>query len=120
MYVLDEPSIGLHQRDNARLLATLRQLRDLATRSIVIEHNLDVIKTADWIVDLRPGRRRGGGTIVAQGTPEQVAKSPPATPAGSSNRCYSVSREETSAGRVFSATQLNDSQRWFGYCLRRG
>jgi excinuclease ABC subunit A len=73
MYVLDEPSIGLHQRDNERLLKTLIHLRDLGNTVIVIEHNLEVIKTADWIVDLGPKGGDGGGRIVAEGTPEQVA-----------------------------------------------
>ncbi len=73
MYVLDEPSIGLHQRDNDRLLATLRQLRDIGNTVIVVEHDEDAIRTADYVVDIGPGAGVHGGAIVAEGTPEQVA-----------------------------------------------
>ncbi|BBL74752.1 excinuclease ABC subunit UvrA [Methylomagnum ishizawai] len=72
MYVLDEPSIGLHQRDNERLLETLRRLRDLGNTVIVVEHDEDAIRTADHVVDIGPGAGVHGGRIVAQGTPEQV------------------------------------------------
>jgi excinuclease ABC subunit A len=73
LYVLDEPSIGLHQRDNERLLGTLRRLRDLGNSVIVVEHDEDAIRTADYLVDIGPGAGKAGGTIVSQGTPEQVA-----------------------------------------------
>ncbi|MFV5490252.1 excinuclease ABC subunit UvrA [Acinetobacter sp. ASP199] len=75
LYVLDEPTTGLHFHDIAKLLDILHQLRDKGNTIVVIEHNLDVIKTADWIVDLGPEGGSGGGMIIAEGTPEQVAKS---------------------------------------------
>ena len=73
MYVLDEPSIGLHQRDNDRLLRTLFRLRDLGNTVIVVEHDEDAIRSADYVVDIGPGAGIHGGQIIAQGTPEQVA-----------------------------------------------
>ena len=76
MYVLDEPSIGLHQRDNDRLLKTLAQLRDIGNTVIVVEHDEDAIRTADYVVDIGPGAGVHGGAIVAEGTPGQVAKNP--------------------------------------------
>ncbi|MDH5301173.1 MAG: excinuclease ABC subunit UvrA [Gammaproteobacteria bacterium] len=76
MYVLDEPSIGLHQRDNSRLLNTLTFLRDLGNTVIVVEHDEDAIRCADYVVDIGPGAGVHGGQIVAQGTPEQVANNP--------------------------------------------
>ena len=76
LYVLDEPSIGLHQRDNARLLETLRRLRDLGNTVIVVEHDEDTIETADYVVDVGPGAGVHGGNIVAQGTPQQVMSNP--------------------------------------------
>ncbi len=76
LYVLDEPSIGLHQRDNARLLGTLRRLRDLGNTVIVVEHDEEAIRTADWLVDMGPGAGVHGGHLVAEGTPEQVMQSP--------------------------------------------
>ena len=72
MYVLDEPSIGLHQRDNDRLLATLKHLRDLGNSVIVVEHDHDAIQAADYIVDMGPGAGEHGGQVVAQGTPEEI------------------------------------------------
>ena len=72
MYVLDEPSIGLHQRDNDRLLATLRQLRDLGNTVIVVEHDEDAIRAADYLVDMGPGAGEHGGHVVACGTPAEV------------------------------------------------
>ncbi|CAK0774924.1 excision nuclease subunit A [Gammaproteobacteria bacterium] len=76
MYILDEPSIGLHQRDNARLLDTLFQLRDLGNTVIVVEHDEDAIRHADYVVDIGPGAGVHGGRIVAQGTPAEVAATP--------------------------------------------
>ena len=76
MYVLDEPSIGLHQRDNARLLATLEQLRDLGNTVIVVEHDEEAIRSADHVVDLGPGAGVNGGRIVAQGTPDEIESDP--------------------------------------------
>ncbi len=72
MYVLDEPSIGLHQRDNGRLLETLKNLRDLGNSVIVVEHDQDAILTADHVVDMGPGAGEHGGLIIAQGTPEAI------------------------------------------------
>ena len=72
MYVLDEPSIGLHQRDNARLLTTLKHLRDLGNSVIVVEHDTDAILSADHVVDMGPGAGEHGGHIVAQGTPDDI------------------------------------------------
>ena len=74
MYVLDEPSIGLHQRDNDRLLKTLKHLRDLGNTVIVVEHDEDAIRLADYVVDIGPGAGEHGGEIVAQGKPEEIAK----------------------------------------------
>jgi len=75
LYVLDEPSIGLHQRDNDRLLGTLKHLRDLGNTVLVVEHDEDAILTADHVVDIGPGAGVHGGEIVAQGTPEDIRKS---------------------------------------------
>lgn len=76
LYVLDEPSIGLHQRDNDRLIATLHHLRDLGNTVIVVEHDEDTIRAADHLIDIGPGAGIHGGQVVAQGTPEEVAKDP--------------------------------------------
>ncbi len=76
MYVLDEPSIGLHQRDNARLLETLRYLRDLGNTVIVVEHDQEAIESADYVVDIGPGAGEHGGRIVAEGTPAEVCANP--------------------------------------------
>ncbi len=76
LYVLDEPSIGLHQRDNDRLIATLKHLRDLGNSVLVVEHDEDTIAQADYLVDVGPGAGSHGGMIVAAGTPAEVAKNP--------------------------------------------
>jgi excinuclease ABC subunit A len=76
LYVLDEPSIGLHQRDNARLLGTLRGMRDLGNSVLVVEHDEETIRAADWIVDLGPGAGVHGGELVAEGTVERILTSP--------------------------------------------
>ena len=76
LYVLDEPSIGLHQRDNARLITTLKQLRDLGNSVIVVEHDEEAIRAADYVLDMGPGAGEAGGCIVAQGTPAEVIGNP--------------------------------------------
>lgn len=74
LYILDEPSIGLHQRDNARLLKTLKNLRDLGNTVIVVEHDEETIWESDWVVDIGPGAGKHGGEVVAEGTPMQISK----------------------------------------------
>lgn len=74
LYILDEPTTGLHFHDIQQLLTVLHRLRDHGNTVVVIEHNLDVIKTADWIIDLGPEGGQGGGEIIAQGTPEDVSQ----------------------------------------------
>jgi len=76
MYVLDEPSIGLHQRDNDRLIGTLKHLRDLGNSVLVVEHDEDMIRASDWVIDIGPGAGIHGGEIVAQGTPAEVEANP--------------------------------------------
>jgi excinuclease ABC subunit A len=76
LYVLDEPSIGLHQRDNDRLLETLKRLRDLGNTVIVVEHDEDAIRSADYLIDMGPGAGTHGGTVVARGTPQEVMGNP--------------------------------------------
>lgn len=76
LYILDEPSIGLHQRDNKRLIDTLRRLRDLGNTLIVVEHDEETIRNADYVVDMGPGAGLHGGRVVAQGTPKEIEKHP--------------------------------------------
>jgi excinuclease ABC subunit A len=76
IYILDEPTTGLHFEDIRRLLAVLSRLVDQGNTVVVIEHNLDVIKTADWIIDMGPEGGDGGGLVIASGTPENVVKTP--------------------------------------------
>ena len=76
LYVLDEPSIGLHQRDNDKLIKTLQSIRDLGNSVLVVEHDEDTMRASDYIVDIGPGAGVHGGTVVAQGTPEQLAQDP--------------------------------------------
>ena len=76
LYVLDEPSIGLHQRDNDRLIATLKHLRDLGNTVLVVEHDEDTIRQADYLLDIGPGAGVAGGQVVAHGTPDEVAANP--------------------------------------------
>ncbi len=76
LYVLDEPSIGLHQRDNDRLIATLKKLRDLGNTVIVVEHDTDTMLASDYIVDIGPGAGKHGGQVIACGTPDQIKKDP--------------------------------------------
>ena len=74
LYILDEPSIGLHQRDNEKLLNTLKGMRDLGNTLIVVEHDEETIREADWVVDIGPGAGEHGGYVVAKGTPREVEK----------------------------------------------
>ena len=93
LYILDEPSIGLHQRDNERLIATLERLRDLGNTVVVVEHDEDTIRAADYVIDMGPGAGEQGGYVVAAGTPEEImqvrkARSRPTTcPGGAPSRC---------------------------------
>ena len=74
LYILDEPTTGLHFEDVNKLLTVLQELVSHGNTMVIIEHNLDVVKTADWVIDIGPEGGDGGGTVVATGTPEQVAK----------------------------------------------
>ena len=76
LYILDEPSIGLHQRDNDRLIATLKGMRDLGNTVIVVEHDEDTIRAADWVVDIGPGAGDNGGRVMAEGTPQEIEANP--------------------------------------------
>ena len=84
IYILDEPTTGLHFEDIRKLLGVINGLVDKGNTVLVIEHNLDVIKVSDWVVDMGPEGGNGGGTVVAQGTPEQVAARRRAATPGSS------------------------------------
>jgi excinuclease ABC subunit A len=110
LYVLDEPTIGLHPRDNKRLLEALKKLRDLGNTLLVVEHDREVVANADQLLDFGPGAGRGGGQIVAQGTPEKVAQrrgsvtgpylsGAKAIPVPSNRRMASFSREPKASGR---------------------
>ncbi len=90
LYVLDEPSIGLHQRDNDRLLGTLKRLRDIGNTVIVVEHDEDAIRTADYLVDMGPGAGQHGGQVIAHGTPAEVQKNPESITAAYLNGTRSI------------------------------
>jgi hypothetical protein len=92
LYVLDEPTTGLHFEDVRKLLEVLHRLVDQGNSVVVIEHNLDVIKTADWIIDMGPEGGVRGGQIVAEGTPEQVARNKASLPEPISSRCWGGDR----------------------------
>src|SRR5690606_17826705 len=76
LYILDEPSIGLHQRDNDRLIRTLERMRDLGNTLIVVEHDEDTMRAADWIVDMGPGAGEHGGRVIASGPLETILNTP--------------------------------------------
>ena len=92
LYILDEPTTGLHFDDVRKLLDVIHRLADLGNTVVVIEHNLEVIKTADWVIDLGPEAGPAGGDLVAEGTPEQIVNNRAAIPAGSSARCWQPGR----------------------------
>jgi excinuclease ABC subunit A len=114
MYVLDEPSIGLHQRDNTRLLQTLVRLRDIGNTVIVVEHDQEAIECADFVVDMGPGAGEHGGTITAQGTPTEVEANPDSLTGAylSGRRAIAVPPQRTAADaerqlQIFNATGNN-------------
>jgi excinuclease ABC subunit A len=97
MYVLDEPSIGLHQRDNDRLLGTLRRLRDLGNTVIVVEHDEDAVRIADYVVDMGLGAGEHGGEVIAQGKPSVIAANPHSITGAflSGRRCIALPKRRT-------------------------
>ena len=113
LYILDEPSIGLHQRDNSKLIATLKRLRDLGNTVIVVEHDEETMENADYLIDIGPGAGVHGGTVVSQGTPAEVMADPASiTGAYLSGRKKIAIPEQRRAGngnflRVFGAAQNN-------------
>ena len=106
MYVLDEPSIGLHQRDNERLIATLRHLRDLGNSVLVVEHDEDMIRAADHVVDMGPGAGVHGGRVMAEGTPEEVAANPDSLTGKYLARALRIEVPRRRAGMGFGAAPL--------------
>lgn len=83
-YVLDEPTIGLHQRDNEKLIAMMKRLSEAGNTVVAVEHDIDVIRAADYIVDIGPGAGEHGGEVIAQGRPQRWLKTPPPKPAPTS------------------------------------
>jgi len=115
VYILDEPTTGLHFDDIRKLLDVLNRLVDLGNTVIVVEHNLDVIKTADWVIDLGPEAGAQGGTIVAEGTPEDVAAFLPSPPVGRGEKYNRTPRSSSPTrsppGRMPSARNTTRSPR---------
>jgi excinuclease ABC subunit A len=99
LYILDEPTTGLHFDDIAKLLAAFRKLLEAGHSLLVIEHNLDVIKTADWVVDLGPEGGEAGGDVVVAGTPEQVAQHPASHTGRYLQQVLEAARAHAYAGR---------------------
>jgi excinuclease ABC subunit A len=115
LYILDEPSIGLHQRDNIRLLETLCHLRDIGNTLIVIEHDRETMEAADWLVDIGPGAGLLGGRIVAQGTPSQIRRSAIFSPGCPSPTCAGTKRgatRSTSRGAGAKPATETATSRW--------
>ncbi|MBL8306408.1 MAG: excinuclease ABC subunit UvrA [Rubrivivax sp.] len=106
MYVLDEPSIGLHQRDNERLIGTLKHLRNLGNSVLVVEHDEDMIRAADHVVDMGPGAGLHGGRVMAQGTPEEVAANPDSLTGQYLSKLLRIQRPRPRAGLGFGASPL--------------
>ena len=111
LYILDEPTTGLHFDDVKKLLDVLNRLADLGNTVLVIEHHLDVIKQADWIIDLGPEAGAGGGQVVAAGTPEEVAACARATPDGSCGRCSPTPGRPRRPGRAVSVPRRSHRRR---------
>ncbi len=113
IYILDEPSIGLHQRDNTRLIHTLKELRDLGNTVLVVEHDQETIEAADWVIDVGPGAGVHGGRIVAQGTPQQIRKNAKSLTGKflSGNECIEVPKTRrngnSNALEITGATEFN-------------
>ena len=95
LYVLDEPTTGLHFEDIRKLLGVLGRLVDAGNTVVVIEHNLDVIKTADWLIDMGPEGGSRGGKVIAEGTPEQIAAHPDSYTGSSSSRSWTGGRSRS-------------------------
>ncbi|MBI2569240.1 MAG: excinuclease ABC subunit UvrA [Candidatus Schekmanbacteria bacterium] len=113
LYILDEPSIGLHQRDHQRLLRTLERLRDLGNTVVVVEHDRDTMLAADWIVDFGPGAGERGGRVIAAGTPESLAHHPESLTGAylSNRRCIALPQERREPGAqriVLRGARLNN------------
>ena len=104
LYILDEPSIGLHQRDNDRLIATLERLRDLGNTVIVVEHDEDTMRAADWLIDIGPKAGEHGGEVVAAGTPQEVTEHP-----HSLTGEYLAGKKEIETPKDRKSTRLNSS-----------
>ena len=105
LYILDEPSIGLHQRDNTKLIATLKKLRDLGNTVVVVEHDEETMQESDYLIDIGPGAGIHGGEIVAAGTPEEVAKNPKSITGAylSRRKCINVPEKRRSGnGKILS------------------
>ncbi len=100
LYVLDEPSIGLHQRDNARLLETLKRLRDIGNTVLVVEHDEEAIRDADYLIDMGPGAGIHGGKVVAAGTPDEVMRNPASLTGAVPDRLQADPGAEAAARRV--------------------
>src|SRR4249919_3211582 len=105
LYILDEPSIGLHQRDNGRLIGTLERLRDLGNTVLVVEHDEQMMRSADWIVDMGPGAGEHGGEVVAEGAVDAIEGSP-----------GSITGQFLSGERriAIPLRRLEDGRGWFG------